>query len=132
MARRRHLKITVEGKVYDVLVDDVTEDDVSSSYSPPDLTSQVTWPDPAMPSTPSVAAPAAAVGANDQLAPMGGMVLEITVKEGDKVATGDQVVVIEAMKMKQSISAHRQGTVGKVHVSVGQAVDTGQPLVTIE
>ena len=61
MARRRHFKITVEGKVYDVLVDDVTEDDVSSFYPPPDLTSQVTRPDPAMPSTASLAAPAAAL-----------------------------------------------------------------------
>ena len=145
MARRRHLKITVEGKVYDVVVDDVTEDDAISFYPPPDLTSQVTrsaaspGPDPAPNPTsnpaPNLAQgtpPPTMAGANDKLAPMGGLVLEVSVKEGDKVAAGDQLVLLEAMKMKQAITAHRDGTVSKIHVTAGQAVDGGQPLITIE
>jgi glutaconyl-CoA/methylmalonyl-CoA decarboxylase subunit gamma len=128
----KHLKITVEGKVYDVIVEDVTEDAGSTFYPQPGMT---------MPSTaaPAAAAPARAApapaapsaGAADQVAPLGGVIVEIAVKEGDKVNPGDKVAVIEAMKMKQLVVASHGGTVTKVHVKVGEAVDSGQPLMTI-
>ena len=130
MARRRHFKITVEGKVYDVVVDEVTEGDAASLYPHPDLTHQATEKPAPPPISPSAPAPSA--GANDKLAPMGGLVLEVSVEVGAAVAAGDRVAVLEAMKMKQVITAHRAGTVSKIHVSAGQSVDGGQPLMTIE
>ena len=55
--------------------------------------------------------------------PMSGKVLAIRVKPGDKVASGDEVSVVEAMKMEQSIRAPRAGTVKKVHVKPLQQVN---------
>jgi biotin carboxyl carrier protein len=63
---------------------------------------------------------------------MGGMIVEILVKEGDQVEAGQQVLTMEAMKMKQVVTAHKAGTVSKIHVAAEQAVDAGQPLLTID
>ncbi|HRK96452.1 MAG TPA: biotin/lipoyl-binding protein, partial [Rhodospirillales bacterium] len=69
--------------------------------------------------------------ANDKLAPLGGVILEVAVKVGDSVKTGDKVAVIEAMKMKTVVSAHKDGTVSSVAVKEGDAVDAGQVLLSI-
>jgi biotin carboxyl carrier protein len=133
MARTRHLKITVEGKVYDVVVEDVTDDD-GTLYPSPGLATAVAQPPTSSPAADRAASAAAPVvaGANEKLAPMGGVVIEITVKEGDTVEAGRQLLTMEAMKMKQMVAAHKDGVVTKIHVQAGQAVDAGQPLVTIE
>ncbi len=131
MARTRHLKITVEGKVYDVVVEDVTEED-GNFYPSPGLSSIAHQPQAAAgPAVATAAAPVAA-GENDKLAPMGGTVVEIQAREGDQVEAGQPILVMEAMKMKQVVTAHKAGTVRKIHVAPQQAVDAGQPLVTIE
>jgi glutaconyl-CoA/methylmalonyl-CoA decarboxylase subunit gamma len=126
----KHLKITVEGKVYDVIVEDVTEDAGSSLYPQPGLRATPAPAAPAAPPPPA-AAPAAA-GAKDKVAPMGGVVVEISVAVGDAVKAGQQVAVIEAMKMKTVIAADHDGKVTKIMVKVGDAVDSGQALMTIE
>jgi glutaconyl-CoA/methylmalonyl-CoA decarboxylase subunit gamma len=135
MARTRHLKITVEGKVYDVVVEDVTEDD-GNLYPSPGLSTIAHRPAaaaaPAAPAAAAPVAPSEAGGANDKLAPMGGMIIELSVKEGARVEAGQQVLMMEAMKMKQVVTAHKAGTVSRIHVAPGQSVDAGQPLVTIE
>ena len=138
MARTRHLKITVEGKIYDVVVEDVTDDD-STFYPSPGLSSMASRPAAALgpaagnPAPAPVAPSGATVaGANDKLAPMGGMIVELSVKEGERIEAGKQVLVMEAMKMKQVVTAHKDGTVSKIHVKPGDAVDAGQPLLTIE
>jgi len=134
MARTRHLKITVEGKIYDVVVEDMSDDD-STFYPSPNLSSTATRPAPPPAASPSVGPPAAApaaAGGNDKPAPMGGVIVEVSVKEGDTVKAGDQVVLMEAMKMKQVVTAHKDGRVSKIHVKAGDAVDAGQPLLTIE
>jgi biotin carboxyl carrier protein len=134
MARTRHLKITVEGKVYDVVVEDVTDDD-STFYPSPGLASTAHRPVSAPATATSAPAPptlAAVAGANDKVAPMGGMVQEVLVKEGERIEAGRQILVMEAMKMKQVVTAHKDGTVSRIHVKPGEAVDAGQPLVTID
>lgn len=65
-------------------------------------------------------------------APMPGLVVRVTVAEGDRVAAGAGLVVVEAMKMENELRAPRAGTVLKVHVKPGVAVEKGAPLVTLE
>lgn len=130
----RHLRITVDGKAYDVVVEDVTEDAGSTFYQTSTVGMPRT-PAPAAPVAPAApSAPAAAGGAgtdNDKLAPLGGVILEVAVKVGDSVKTGDKVAVIEAMKMKTVVSAHKDGTVSSIAVKEGDAVDAGQVLLSI-
>jgi biotin carboxyl carrier protein len=65
-------------------------------------------------------------------APMPGKVLEVLVREGQKVAAGDALVVLEAMKMETVAGADAAGTVTRVHVVVGTMVEPGQILVELE
>jgi biotin carboxyl carrier protein len=71
-------------------------------------------------------------GKGDVRSVMPGVVKEIRVKEGDKVAAHDPLLVLEAMKMENEIRADRDGTVAKVHVTAGQAVEKGAPLVSLK
>jgi biotin carboxyl carrier protein len=127
----KHLKITVEGKIYDVVVEDVTEDAGSTFYQSPSVGVTAPRPTP-VPSAPAAPAPAPAVGGPaDKVAPLAGVIIEVSVSVGAQVKAGDKVAVIEAMKMKTVVSAHKDGKVTNVAVKVGDAVEAGQPLVTI-
>ncbi len=65
-------------------------------------------------------------------APMPGIIVSIAKSEDDKVTAGDNILVIEAMKMENNITASKTGIIKKIHVKAGQEVENGQPLVTIE
>lgn len=65
-------------------------------------------------------------------APMGGKVIDIKVKPGDKVDEGDEVIILEAMKMELPISANDSGTVKDVKCSQGDAVEAEAVLVVLE
>jgi len=58
--------------------------------------------------------------------------VSVAVAEGDAVEPGAPLVVLEAMKMQNEIQADRAGTVRRVHVVAGQAVEGGDPLVELE
>jgi Acetyl/propionyl-CoA carboxylase, alpha subunit len=64
-------------------------------------------------------------------APMQATVVKVAVAEGDKVVKGDLVLVLEAMKMEQPITAHRDGTVSAVDATVGATVSAGHRLLAI-
>lgn len=64
--------------------------------------------------------------------PLPGTVTEIMVQPGSRVQAGDPLLVIEAMKMKNTIRAGRAGTIAEVHVVVGQSVQHKQTLVEFE
>lgn len=76
----------------------------------------------------------AAAGSSDLVikAPMQSTVVKLAVKEGDKVVEGDQVIVLEAMKMEQSINASRDAVIKSIKVSVGETVPSGTLLVEYE
>ncbi|USZ67804.1 acetyl-CoA carboxylase biotin carboxylase subunit [Halorussus salilacus] len=65
-------------------------------------------------------------------AEMQGTILDVTVEEGDEVASGDVVCVLEAMKMENDVVASRGGTVTQIAVGEGDSVDMGDVLVVIE
>ena len=74
---------------------------------------------------------AAAASGKPVVAPLPGTINEIKVKVGDKVNTGDTVVVLEAMKMQNNIDAETSGTIASINVNKGDAVMEGDTLVTI-
>ena len=127
----RKFRITVDGKQYDVSVEETTQGTSRILPQPGDM--QI--PDKAAPAAAPAAAPppaAEATGPGDLASPLAGVLETVKVSEGSKVSQGDPVAVIEAMKMKTTVVAHRDGEVVKVLVKAGDAVDAGQPLMTIE
>ena len=72
------------------------------------------------------------LNANEMTAPLPGTVIDVFVKEGDVIESGQVIVIIEAMKMKNSIRSTRGGKVAEVLVSPMQTVAHKQPLVRFE
>ena len=87
-------------------------------------------PTPAAAATSPAPAPASGNG-KPVTAPLPGVIIEISVKVGDTVKQGQQVAVLEAMKMENVIEATHDGTVTAINVSKGDSVLEGAPIVTI-
>jgi pyruvate carboxylase subunit B len=64
--------------------------------------------------------------------PMQGVIIRYKIKKGDRVAEGDVVAVLEAMKMEQNILANKSGTVKEIYINAGTTVTPGDVLMTIE
>jgi len=75
--------------------------------------------------------PDAVVNARSITAPLPGQILKIMVKEGDEVAPGQDVMVMEAMKMENEIQAHAKGVVKEIKVRVGDNVSEGDVLIVL-
>ena len=65
-------------------------------------------------------------------APMGGKIIDVKVKAGDAVNEGDEVIILEAMKMELPVVASESGTVKEVKCKSGDAVETDAVLVVLE
>jgi len=65
-------------------------------------------------------------------APLPGVILEVSKKEGDEVKTGDKLAVLEAMKMENNIMADSAGKIKKLHIKPGDSVLQGDVLIEIE
>ncbi len=65
-------------------------------------------------------------------APMPGKILEVIVKKGDEVDTGDPVAILEAMKMENELKSPLRGTVSDIHIQAGDSVEKNQPLMEID
>lgn len=63
---------------------------------------------------------------------MPGRVVSLLAQEGEAVTTGQGIVVLEAMKMQNEIRAEHDGTISRIHVQPGQAVEGGDPLFELE
>ncbi len=77
------------------------------------------------------ARPVTSGGEGSVTAPIPGLILEVFVKQGEKVTAGQPVLKMEAMKMENVINAPIAGTVETVHVAAGDAVNQGQELVVV-
>ena len=74
----------------------------------------------------------AAAKVNDIKAPMPGLVLEILVEPGQQLHKGDQVLILEAMKMENVLKSPGEGTIKAIKVEQGDAVEKNQVLVELE
>ncbi len=83
-------------------------------------------------SAPAPAAPAASAGGRPINAPLPGVVIKINAKVGDKVSTGDTILVLEAMKMENNITADSNGTIKAILCKEGDQVQSGQALVELD
>lgn len=111
--------VTVNGKEYVV---QVTEGGDVSAIAP---TGQAV-------EAPAGTAPAPAAGEGEPVSsPLGGNIFKVLVSPGQTVEEGEVLIILEAMKMETEIRAHRAGTVGQVHVKVGDAVAVGDELLTL-
>lgn len=116
--------ITVNGNVYDVTV----EENVGGAAAAPVARKAA----PVAPkAAPAPKAAAGAAGGINVTAGAAGKVFQIPTKVGQKVAKGDAVIIIEAMKMEIPVVAPEDGTIASIDVAVGDAVEAGGVLATL-
>lgn len=122
----KHLKVTVNGTVYDVQV----EEAAASAAPAPAPAPAAASPVPAAAPTPAPKAPAPA-GGETITSPMPGTIVNVAVAPGQSVKKGDVLLVLEAMKMENEIMAPNDATVAAVLVNKGDNVNAGTPLVSL-
>ncbi|MFP4629728.1 MAG: biotin/lipoyl-containing protein [Desulfohalobiaceae bacterium] len=128
-------KITIQGQTYEVQVQELDTGEQEQAQpsrpearakEPPRQEKKVSQP---------VQAPAAkqeSAGAKGQItAPMPGMVLGVKVQEGQQVQEGEVLLMLEAMKMENSIKAEGSGQVQDIRVQEGDSVNTGDVLLVV-
>ncbi|MBQ9686417.1 MAG: biotin/lipoyl-binding protein [Oscillospiraceae bacterium] len=127
-------KVTLNNRVYEVEVEQgeamlVDEYELKAPAAPTPA-AVVTAPAAAPAAAPAPAAGGLAAGEVVK-SPMPGNVLKINVSQGQQVAEGDVLLILEAMKMENEVVATKGGTVAQIVVSKGAVVETGAPLVVI-
>ena len=126
----KKLRITVEGKTYDVVVEALDEQGKKVSFQPQAPAFQQTSIAPPASSAKKAAAPVAA-GEGAVTSPLAGRIVSVDCQIGQKVVSGAQLVTVEAMKMNTFVYAQADGTVAAIAVNAGDAVEEGQTLVTL-
>ena len=123
----KNYRVTVNGVVYDVAVEEVAAG-APVAASAPVAAAPVVETKTAPAAAP---APAGKAGSVSVKAPMPGTIIKINVKNGDSVKKGDVVCVLEAMKMENDITAPEDGVVASVEITQGASVATDAVLVTL-
>jgi biotin carboxyl carrier protein len=139
------IKVEIDGQVYEVKILEIQGDEVLTEIAGKTYGvklgdqanhTQATLPAPVATPTKqeTVASPAAQVVSEGESAltlksPLPGTIIEIKVKAGQAVKSGDVLMVLEAMKMKNSIRSSRDGTVAEIYVNSKDQVKHNQPLL---
>lgn len=123
----KKLRITVEGKVYEVTVEILGEKGhetmVPATGTPKSSDHKIT-PLPSQEQSP-------VKEQGTVTSPMAGRVVSVFVQLGQRVKEGDQLMILEAMKMNNHVYAPTDGTIHTLYVKIGDAVEEGQPLLNI-
>lgn len=114
------IEVVVDGETF------LVETDSSEPVQPKPLS-----PSPSVSEGPGGRASSAVLSDNIVRSPMPGRVLTVSVQAGDHVSAGDEICVVEAMKMHQSICVSRGGRVVRVYIAPDQQVNTDDPLVEL-
>ena len=136
----KEYKYKINGNVYKVAIGDIEDNiahvEVNGTHYNVEMEKKqkaaapIARPRPAAVAAKPAAKPAAAKGGVKS--PLPGVILDIKVKEGDEVKKGQTVIILEAMKMENSINADRDGKITAIKVSKGESVLEGTDLVIIE
>lgn len=127
----KKLRITVDGKVFDVVVEALDEQGSPAATQPAAPAFQQTSVAAPPSSAPKPAAASAPAGSGAVTSPLAGRVVSIDCQVGQKVATGAQLATVEAMKMNTFVYAEMDGTVATIHVAPADTVEEGQVIVTL-
>ena len=127
----KKFNVTVNGTTYEVEVEEVK----AAGSAPVARPAAAPAPKPAAASAPAAAAPVAkaTAGAGEHSidAPMPGKVVKLVAAEGAAVKAGEVLLILEAMKMQNEITADADGTVKKFNVAAGQSVKAHESLVIL-
>ncbi|MDR1683653.1 MAG: biotin/lipoyl-binding protein [Candidatus Symbiothrix sp.] len=137
----KSFKYTINGNVYKVVINSI-EDTIAHvevngtpykvEMNKPTKKQVVTIKRPAQTLVPPIAKPQQAnAGAEALRSPLPGIILDIAVKAGDTVKKGQKVLILEAMKMENTINADRDGVVKEIKVNKGDSVLEGADLIII-
>lgn len=111
-------EIEIDGQVYQVKVRELPDDAVMTGPAKAASSSQV-------------AAATSQEEGKTMLAPMAGTILRILVKEGQHVKKGENLIVLEAMKMENEIVADEDGIIRRIFVKANDSVESDQPLLVL-
>lgn len=120
----KNYRITVNGTAYDVAVEELGAGAVSAApaAAAPVAAAPVAAPAPAA---------SGAAGSITVASPMPGKILAIKANAGQAVKKGEVVMILEAMKMENEITAPEDGTIASINVAVGDSVESGDTLATL-
>ena len=128
----KNYTITVNGKVYDVTVEEgFTGQGQHGGASPAPADPKSAAAPVKEPAAAPAAPKAAAAGSVKITAPMPGKILDVKVSVGQAVKRGDVIMILEAMKMENEIVASQDGTIASVQVAAGSAVEAGDTLASL-
>lgn len=123
----KKLRVTVDGKAFDVTVE--IPDDSNTHRAPAPAPQAPVQAAPA----PAAAAPAARSAApGDIPSPLSGRITAVIAQPGQAVKEGEHIITIEAMKMNTFVFAPAAGKIAAILVSLGDTVDEGQALARME
>ena len=137
----KEYKYTIDGKKYEVTIGEIVDNIASVTVNGEDYKVEMEPEKPKVVRPVAASAPAPSsdeqgsrpINANNAVkAPLPGTIIEIKVNVGDEVKAGDTVVVLEAMKMANNLTAEKSGKVTAVCVQPGQSVMEDDALVVIE
>ena len=127
--------VTVNGVVYEVVVEEADGTAVSAPAAAPAVTpAPVAAPAPKATPAPAAAAAPKASGAQGSIkvvAPMPGTILKLNVKVGDTLKANDLVCILEAMKMENEIFTAEGGVVKSIEAAQGASVNAGDVIITL-
>ena len=146
----KEYKYKINGNLYNVVIGDIEENiahvEVNGTHytvemekkpksapAPKPVVRPAAKPAAAAPAAAAPAAKPAAGGAKSGVkSPLPGVILDIKVNVGDEVKKGQTIIILEAMKMENSINADKDGKIAAINVSKGESVLEGTDLVIIE
>lgn len=125
----KKLKVTVDGKVYDVVVEEL---DGGNAPAQVVTSSAVAPPSAPVAATAPAQAPAAAAAPGDITSPLSGKVVTIQCAVGASFEAGATLIILEAMKMNTFVTSQAAGVVKEILVKEGDSVEEGQVLVSVQ